>query len=375
MRVQVITGACRVAYSCGLFRLGKIVKSFVFALLFIGSVMPVHALDLREQVHARLLLSGYPDQVRLGAKGLEKSGGPSQDIIDVVAEVLLLSVKDGSSLDIDTQSWLARAIGASGSQRYRVVLKAVEQALDDRKFSRYADHAREQMRTAGAAFVSEPSRLESLSAQLAQPVQPMCDLSRFSELEVGAGLDGVLSVCGMPNQVGSAETDTGHVARTGWGGVRIRGQILTLGYEQIGSVSFVHEGGDWFLAQRYPEAHADGRPYTAVDRDRDDLLNFNGASLLAAARAMVRRKAHDIETLEAAARGISKYFTERRNPARIQGVAHLCRLLRESGNPRYRDLRSFVKRNAGHSSPRRHCGKELDQLDVAGVKQFSLPTR
>ena len=348
-------------------------KSFFLALLvFTGSVLPVHALDLREQVHARLITSGYPDQVRLGAKGLEKSGRPSLAVIDVVAEVLLQSVTGGPSLDIDTQSWLARAIGASGSQRYRVVLETVEQALEDRKFSRYADHAREQMRSPGAAFVSVPSRLETLRAQLAWLVQPRCDLSRFSKLEVGLGLDGVLSVCGMPNQVGSAETDTGHVARTGWGGVRIRGQVLTLGYEQIGSASFVHEGGDWFLAQRYPEAHPDGRPYTAVDRDRDDLDNYNGESMLAAAKAMVNRKAHDIETLEAAARGISRYYAERRNPARIKGVAHLCRLLREAGHARYRDLRAFVKQNGGHRSPRRHCGKGLDQLDAAGVNQFPL---
>ena len=95
----------------------------------------------------------YIDQMTLGgitsikraAQSIYNTGEKDPEVLDVAAEVLLQRYGSAVNNDIDTLSWVAKALGKSGNSRYHATLKEVVESDSNRKLRKYASKALDQV--------------------------------------------------------------------------------------------------------------------------------------------------------------------------------------------------------------------------------------
>ncbi len=102
-------------------------------------------LDPVEQNYVDLMLSGDLRSLKRAAKQMHDAREDNREVLDVAAEVLLSVYPSATDRQIDTLSWLARAIGISGDGRYYDALSEVMQQGPHRKLRRHAKKALGQL--------------------------------------------------------------------------------------------------------------------------------------------------------------------------------------------------------------------------------------
>ena len=122
-----------------------------FLLLSLLAVFTLTAradLDPVEQNYVDLMLSGDLRDLKRAAKLMHDAREDNREVLDVAAEVLLTLYPGAPDRQIDTLSWLSRAIGISGDGRYHDALSEVVEQGPHRKLRR---HAKKALRQLGAA--------------------------------------------------------------------------------------------------------------------------------------------------------------------------------------------------------------------------------
>lgn len=327
----------------------------------------------REAIFVRLLQSPDTVDVKLAAKSLNRNPRFTPEMTDLAAEALWASsTGEGAELDVDTQAWLAKALGSFGSQRYLDVLQQVSEKLANEKFDKHLVAVRELLTEPAPAYVPGAMREALKQPPAVTGLPPRCDVAAFVTLAGKQTLDQVLALCGRPTVVTST-LSAGIQETYAWAlPARLGGHHLLLDYRDVGAVLFSHTEGDWLVAQRYPRRHADGSEYTTIDRARDDLRHQLSRAVFEAARTLVREQAYDLKTLELAANYLMHHSDARHARSSVHAQTHLCRLLGESENPRYEAFLAQIGEKAGHRAVQRHCRKHADEVPE-GVPQYPAP--
>lgn len=101
------------------------------------------ALDETDKRYIDRLAKGGPDTIREVAESLFQSGSTNTEVLDVAAEVMLQKYPR-ASLDrnsADAISWLCKALGGSGNNRYKAAIDEVVKKGEHRKMKGHCDKA------------------------------------------------------------------------------------------------------------------------------------------------------------------------------------------------------------------------------------------
>lgn len=103
------------------------------------------AMNPAEKRIVDMMLSGDLHQLKAAAKQIEGGRTRNPEVLDIAAEVLLQVYPDAWDKQVDTLSWLARALGASRNGRYYDVLQEVRVGAPYKKMSKHAQKALKQL--------------------------------------------------------------------------------------------------------------------------------------------------------------------------------------------------------------------------------------
>jgi len=113
-------------------------KYFFPVLILLFSFTTAWATNVVDQRYINQLSKGGNISIKQAAQSIYNTGNTSQEVLDVAAEVLLLRYPSAVNADIDTLSWLCKAIGQSHNSRYYSTLLEVENSHSHRKLKKYA---------------------------------------------------------------------------------------------------------------------------------------------------------------------------------------------------------------------------------------------
>jgi hypothetical protein len=129
----------------------KLRRSVVAALLALFLVaVPCFAQTTGEQRTIEMLVRGGPESQRDAAQSIYNGIERNPAVIDVAAEVLLQTYRRSGSIQIDATAWLCKALGSTGSERYRGVLEQVADQAVEKKVKKYATQALDMLSKSGA---------------------------------------------------------------------------------------------------------------------------------------------------------------------------------------------------------------------------------
>ncbi|BFM08801.1 hypothetical protein [Halioxenophilus aromaticivorans] len=121
-------------------------KRILLSIVLLCFVSLSHAaLNPAEKRLVAMLESGDLSQLKSAAKQIEGRGGYDQQVLDVAAEVLLQVYPDAWDGQIDTLSWLARALGSSHNGRYYDALQEVRVGAPHKKLTKHAKKALKEL--------------------------------------------------------------------------------------------------------------------------------------------------------------------------------------------------------------------------------------
>ena len=320
----------------------------------------------REYSETRLLLSQSDFEVRLAAKSLYRLGSNRQFVLDLAAEVTWTACSGSRTMKPDTLSWLVKALGSTKQVRYGALLDYCRANTTDEKVVKYLTEARGRLEgTATSVFEGGKMDLRQMRDQFAKSGAARRDqqaAKQFDGLRRGRPLEAVYSGLGVPDDVNGVNVPgrkVGHIVN-----VRTSEDMVVFVYGGLGTIHFVYdeEKTDWLLA----EAKSDRDLIWARQGGRfvasEELITEGDNSQL---RDVLRqlRKQDTIErvTLDRVA---DRIYQSRLDPddELADTLAHLCRILAESGEGRYKQLLLEVSDTAAERTLRRHAGKAANQL-------------
>jgi hypothetical protein len=110
----------------------KIITAAFGALTLFAGVNCLAALSEAEKGYVNQLATGGPLTIRGVAQNLYNTGNKNTEVLDVAAEVLLEKYPGAGEIHdvVESLSWVCRALGASGNNRYKPVLEKIENDKD-----------------------------------------------------------------------------------------------------------------------------------------------------------------------------------------------------------------------------------------------------
>lgn len=340
----------------------------VLSCLFTATVNAVTPRELtgREYSETRLLLSQTDFEVRLAAKSLYRLGSNRQSILDLAAEVTWTACSGNRTMDPDTLSWLAKALGRSRQARYAALLDYCLASTTDKKIVKYLTEAKASLEgTATGSFEGgkmDLGQMRDRSAKRGGSTSGHQAAKQFDELRKDRSLDEIYSMFGTPDDVSGVNVQgrkVGHIVN-----VRTSGDMIVFEYNSLGTIRFVYDEAksNWLLSEAKSDrgliwARQGGRFVTF-----DELITEGDEPQL---RDVVRQlqKRYPIEraTLDRVADRIYQSHLDP-DDALADTLAHLCRILAKSGDGRYKPLLLEVSDKAAERTLRKHAGKAANEL-------------
>jgi len=125
-------------------------RNFLLLIVFALCSVNAHAeLSKHEQHTIDLMLSGNLIELKQAAQKIHASEIFNTAVLDVAAEVLLKNYPNVYKPQVDTFSWLAKAIGHSKNSRYSSAMQEVVENVSNKKVRRYAKVALKKVGAAG----------------------------------------------------------------------------------------------------------------------------------------------------------------------------------------------------------------------------------
>ncbi|MBL4850975.1 MAG: hypothetical protein JKY90_01660 [Gammaproteobacteria bacterium] len=194
-------------------------KLFSISLLVLALLLSLstHALSPAGQRNIDLLTNGGPISIRNAAKSIYNTGERDQQVLDVLAEVLLESYQKPPSRDqVDAMSWASKALGRSGNARYRDTLEEVASNGSHRKLRKHAkkslrhlDKGTVEQYTKGSASLAAAS--ENSAEEPSKPAATVASTKSSTKepitiIRPGMGMAEVYDLAGEPTARISHET-------------------------------------------------------------------------------------------------------------------------------------------------------------------------
>jgi len=124
-------------------------KRILLLLVFVlFSTNALAELNKNEQFTVDLMMSGDLSSLKHAARKIHDTQLSNPAVLDVAVEILLVNYANVYAAQVDTFSWLVKAIGVAGSNRYHDALQEVVERAKIKKLRKYAKKA---LKTVGSA--------------------------------------------------------------------------------------------------------------------------------------------------------------------------------------------------------------------------------
>ncbi|MBL4851590.1 MAG: hypothetical protein JKY90_04830 [Gammaproteobacteria bacterium] len=113
------------------------------ALFSLFSMSSQAELNPIEQTVVDMMLEGDLRQLKAAVRRVHDAEIFNTEVLDVAAEIMLVTYPDTYKAELDTLSWLAKALGESGNNRYYGVLSEV---VDKTRFKKLRNHSKKSLK-------------------------------------------------------------------------------------------------------------------------------------------------------------------------------------------------------------------------------------
>jgi len=216
----------------------KIVQYLFFTVAFLAANI-ASASDYKFFTYANLLTHQQEDIVKIGAQAIHNHYPNNTELNDLAAFILHQSVTGQKYLGLDTQSWLAKAIGKSGNGRYKSFMSEVLNSNINAKLAKYAKQAYKKLpNPAGDPFNANTYDINGLVNKLAA-MEPGLKVAEtgvpFGQTRPGDSIETVFQRIGVTRNI----SITKEVKFNPWTG-SVAFSLLQLNYP-AGTIAFSFE--------------------------------------------------------------------------------------------------------------------------------------
>ncbi len=161
--------------------------------------------------YIKRMVSGGPASVRDVAKTLYRNGNREQDVLDVLAEIMLRDYPREDRTAADAVAWGAKALGASGNARYRPVLEEISDKAPGRSLRSHAKKALKSLpeQASGQPYkkgmVNLDAQRQTSSKSQPKPAAAASGKGAFSDIQPGMTTTEVVALLGAPT------SETSHI--------------------------------------------------------------------------------------------------------------------------------------------------------------------
>lgn len=325
-----------------------------------------------EDLYSIYLLSAETVEVKLAAKAVHGDLNTSQQLADLTAEVLVRNVTGSNSLDIDTQAWLAKALGNLKRGRYLRALETAEASSQSRKLSGYIKKAIKQLpASVSDSYIPGSMPLDKIRGGLAAK-QRNAALGRANSplgtVNDEETLSALLNRLGLPD---STHTVTGQIGIRGvgasWAPSRINVQQMLLIYKGIGEVQLARANkanGEW---ASYFTVNYQGNQENSLSAYRK-MLSVNDPRGFGNRMVKLRSQQPRVPALlDLLAERLHQSYTDKQA---APGLTHIAVILGGSQNPRYRSVLERASSASPSSGVRKWCKRALKQIPTTTEAQY-----
>jgi hypothetical protein len=295
--------------------------------------------------------------------------------MDLVAERFCIYVDRDANMDaednVDTVSWLAQALGASGDGKYRPLLEQALQKTQDSKNKKYINKALTTLGdAANSGYAPACTGLDTLRSKVLQGrIAAKLSRDQLSAVKEHTPLDAIYQALGIP----SAAAQYSYESFRPFIG-RITLDNLELFYGGSGSLRFDYSTDHWEVYKVLASVSVEGVDANSSNLDLiERVLSGDPEVYRQTADDMIDQKRFPADVLDTAARRV---WLERgsTDDDAVDALSWLCKLLGASGNVRYRTVLSALADQASGKELRKYAKKSLDMLPPGDADQLPLPS-
>lgn len=330
-----------------------------------------NAEPLKDLAHpyALMLLGSDYKQYKAAAKSIYGDKMKHPVLFDFLAERLSQSYGE-RGFDADSHAWFIRALGMSGSDRYRKIVDASVENLEGvPKIRRHYRRAIKNMTEVATPYVPGELDIDAIQreveANIAASKQPSFEaIQQFNRC---APAEEVFRQIGYPDQTLLDITTSQHIPYRG----RIEFTQLVVHYE--GFAKIMMERGDqvsWCYLRTLPDLQSAKSPNDLVDESlRRKLWSWDKDSLKEVGKSVVKKKRYDEALLDEIVLRLW-WGRDDTDPMTTDGLKHLVRAVQKSKNPRYIDAMKIIRKEAKSNKTYNAIESYLKRTKNTGVEQF-----
>lgn len=354
-------------------------KKLVLSLVILYSGVCQAAFPGKLDVYAMLLASPNMDDVKMGAVGIQEGGVKLPALLDLVAERMCMYVHGDADSDLDmdakrnldTVSWLAKALGGSGDAKYRPFLQEALAKTTRDKNKKYINEALGELPAAmpGAAYEPSCPSLTDFRAQaLAGHTPAKLVFDDASGFKAGDTLDAVLAKLGSPTTAHYYQYSVWHPFVG-----HINSDDIQISYLGAATVEFDDDDGTWHLIRVVENAVDPAVDATNPDVDLLDRLLSGSKDVVSAATDEIGdKKLYPAGILDVAARRLW-FQRDTSDKDTLDALGDICDMLGDSKNPRYRTLLTQVSQQAKEKKLQKYTSEALAELPAGDAEQLPVP--
>ncbi len=354
-------------------------KKLVLSLVILYSGVCQAAFPGKLDVYALLLASPNTDDVKMGANSIAEDGVKLPALLDLVAERMCMYVHGAADSDmdmdakrnLDTVSWLAKALGGSGDAKYRPFL---EEALAKTTQDNNREDINEALgelpaATPGAAYEPSCPTLADFRAQaLAGRSPAKVSFKDASGFKPGDTLDAVIAKLGSPTTARYYMYQTSHFL------IHIHHENIQISYLGAATFHFDDEDGAWRIIRVFENAADPAVDPASPDAELlDGVLSGSKDVVSDTGDRMDDQNLYPTDVLDAAARRFW-YQRDTSDEDTLDALGEVGDILSDSKNPRYRTLLTQVSQQAKEKRLRKYASKALANLAPGDAEQLPVPT-
>ncbi|NRA72814.1 MAG: hypothetical protein HRU24_17590 [Gammaproteobacteria bacterium] len=337
----------------------RIIFSFFLLVIF---VIPSKAGQIEDLIYADLLTRGNSVHIKVSAQSIYNKQLNNQRLHDLAAQLLAQSLDGTTALNVDTQSWLAKALGTCETTRYQKLLNSIISSGADSKLKKYTRLALEQMGNKSApSFVKGAVDMKEAANRVKKEQakhSSKATAETFSKVYTADTIDDVINKLGMPDDV-----DVTFGTRRTWG-ITATYSMLNIKYQDLGNFIFNFSGKgtkNWLVKRIVSTSLHRG------DLSHHPMLSESPQLMRGHIRSIIKQgTATELDRDIAAER----LYAGQNDDDFIDTLSWACKLLGTSGNTRYRKVLEHTIEHAGSRKLKKYAKKSLRQLGSGTEPQY-----
>jgi hypothetical protein len=271
--------------------------------------------------------------------------------------------------NVDTVSWIAKALAGSGDAKYRPLLEQALQKTHASENKKYFGKAIAALKGQPAPYTPACGSLEDLRAKATAGRTPAnVTRDQLAAIKEDTGIDQVYQVLGVPV---TAKQYTYETLRPFIG--RINVDNLELFYGDVGSIRFAYDDDHWKVWKVLVSASVAGVATGGPNQElMTRMLSADPEIFSQAAQDMVDDKQFPVDVLDAAGLRVWQQRDSTDDDA-VDGFSYMCELLGESHNVRYRSILTAISEKAADKKLRKYAKESLEMLPPGEAEQLAVP--